>query len=273
MDLYEKKARLMDRLASLNGVAVAFSGGVDSSFLLRCAFDALGQKALGVTARSSTYPERELNEAVEFAKAYGIPHVVIDSEELDIENYADNPPDRCFYCKNELFVKIRAIAKEHGIGAIAEGSNRDDLSDFRPGLRAAREQGILSPLREAELTKDDIRRLSKEMGLKTWSKPSFACLASRVPYGDKITKEKLTMIEQAEQFLLDMGFHQVRVRHHGNLARVEIAPQEMARALENGNNLRIAEKLRALGFTYAALDLKGYRTGSMNDVLSDEEKK
>lgn len=269
-ELYEKKKKLMELLASLDGIAVAFSGGVDSSFLLKCAHDALGDSALGVTARSSTYPARELAEATEFAKQYGIPHVIIDSEELDIKNYAQNPKERCYYCKNELFHRIRAVAEIHGIHTIAEGSNCDDLSDYRPGMRAVEEQGILSPLRQAGLFKEEIRRLSQEIGLATWNKPSFACLASRVPYGEAITREKLAMIEQAEQFLLDLGFTQVRVRHHGNLARIELLPDELPRALSDGSNLIIQQKLRALGFTYVTLDLGGYRMGSMNDVLKSK---
>ncbi|MDR3643796.1 MAG: ATP-dependent sacrificial sulfur transferase LarE [Clostridia bacterium] len=267
MDAFLKKEKLMQSLRACGSLAVAFSGGVDSSFLLKCAFDSLGEKVLGVTARSSTYPEREMKEAAEFAALYGIPHVVIDSEELDIENYADNPPERCFFCKNELFSKIRRLADERGILQIAEGSNCDDLGDYRPGLRAASELGVLSPLREEELTKDEIRLLSKEMGLITWDKPSFACLASRVPYGEKITREKLAMIEKSEQFLLDLGFKQVRVRHHGNIARIELPAEEMPLALEDGNAALIYEKLKSFGFAYVSLDLKGYRTGSMNDVL------
>lgn len=265
--LHFKKEKLYSYLKSLGSLAVAFSGGVDSSFLLKCAHEVLSDKALAVTARSSTFPERELKESIEFARAYGIRQILIDSEELDIKGYSQNPVDRCYYCKTELFTKIRKAADANNIKFIAEGSNMDDLGDYRPGLRAASECGTVSPLRYAELTKDDIRELSKEMGLKTWNKPSFACLASRVPYGQEITKQKLTLIDKAEQFLIDLGFSQVRVRHHGDIARIELLPEEMRKVFENGLHQKIYETLKTLGFTYVSLDLKGYSTGSLNSTL------
>ena len=266
-ELHLKKQKLEEYLRSLGSLAVAFSGGVDSSFLLKCAHDVLGENAIAITARSSTFPKRELNESIEFTSRYGIRQELIDSEELDILGYSENPADRCYYCKSELFTKIRKLATEKGIKYIAEGSNMDDLGDFRPGLKAASEKGAVSPLRHAQLGKDEIRLLSKEMGLETWDKPSFACLASRVPYGQKITQEKLDSIDRAEQFLIDLGFRQVRVRHHGDIARIELLPEDMPKIFENGLSDKIFEKLKGLGFAFVALDLKGYQTGSMNTVL------
>jgi uncharacterized protein len=265
MKTYEKLEELKRTLKSLGSIAVAFSGGVDSSFLLKVASDVLGDKAIAVTAKSSTYPEREYKEAVEFCEKYGIKQIVITSEELDVEGFAENPLNRCYLCKNELFTKIKEVARQNNIKNVTEGSNFDDLSDYRPGLKAVAEQGVVSPLRKANLTKDEIRFLSKEMGLKTWNKPSFACLSSRFPYGQKITKEKLDMVDKAEQYLMDIGFTQVRVRHHGEVARVELMPDEISKILENNIINDIYSYFKTLGFTYSALDLKGYRTGSMNE--------
>ncbi len=263
----------MASLSELKRLAVAFSGGVDSTFLLKCAKDALGENVLAVTARSLSFPERELMEAREFALKNGIEHVVVDSEELDIEGFAQNPPDRCYICKNELFTKIIELARGRGFKYVAEASNKDDEGDYRPGLKAVSELKVLSPLREAGLTKKEIRELSKEMGLKTWDKQSFACLASRFPYGETITREKLAIIDKAEQLLLDMGFRQIRVRYHGSLARIEADEEGLNKLLEKGVRDEIYEKLREIGFTYISADLKGYRTGSMNETLSASEKK
>ncbi|MGN6712291.1 ATP-dependent sacrificial sulfur transferase LarE [Anaerocolumna jejuensis] len=267
MDLQEKFDLLKKNLSTLDSLCIAFSGGVDSTFLLKAAYDVLGDKVLAITARSSTYPEREYKEAVEFTKKYGIPHKVILSEELDVDGFTDNPVNRCYLCKNELFEKIDEIAKAKGISYIAEGSNMDDLGDYRPGLTAVSEHKVLSPLREAGLTKEEIRSLSKEMGLPTWNKPAFACLSSRFPYGQKITKEKLEMVDKAEQFLLDHGFRQVRVRHHGDIARIEVGQIEMEKFLNLDLMKEVQEYYKKLGFSYTALDLKGYRTGSMNETL------
>lgn len=267
MNLQEKFDLLKKNLSTLDSLCIAFSGGVDSTFLLKAAHDVLGDKVLAITARSSTYPEREYREAVEFTKKHGIPHEVILSEELEVEGFSDNPVNRCYLCKNELFDKIGDIAKAKGISYIAEGSNMDDLGDYRPGLTAVSEHKVLSPLREAQLTKEEIRALSKEMDLPTWNKQAFACLSSRFPYGQKITKEKLEMVDKAEQFLLDHNFRQVRVRHHGDIARIEVGQPEMEKFLNLELMKEVQEYFKKLGFSYTALDLKGYRTGSMNETL------
>lgn len=258
-------------LKALGSVAIAFSGGVDSTFLVKVAYDVLGNQAVAVTARSHTYPVREFDEAEAFASSLGIKHISCVSEELDIEGFASNPPNRCYLCKKELITKIKEIADHNGLAFVAEGSNLDDDGDYRPGLLAIKELGVKSPLREAGLTKDDIRKLSRQMNLPTWDKPSFACLSSRFPYGETITKKKLAMVDQAEQMLFDLGFKQVRVRSHENLARIEIDEKDFSRLLEPALRERIHAKLKALGYSYISLDLKGYRTGSMNEVLIMDE--
>lgn len=258
---------LREYLKSLESVAVAFSSGVDSTFLLKTAKDTLGDNVIAVTARSCSFPGRELNEALEFCKKEGIRHFVCESEELSIDGFAQNPKNRCYLCKKELFRKIQEIADENGIAAIAEGSNVDDMGDYRPGLTAVAELGIKSPLRHCNLTKADIRALSRYLNLPTWKKQSFACLSSRFVYGETITEEKLGMVDKAEQLLLDMGFHQVRVRIHGMMARIEIYPSEFAMLMEENNRMKITGEFKKYGFTYVSLDLMGYRTGSMNEVL------
>ena len=260
----ERESALRANIRNLGSLAVAFSGGVDSSYLLKVAHEELGDKVLGITARSATYPEREFQQATNFANQYGIAQEVIISEELDVEGFEDNPINRCYLCKNELFEKILTVAKDRNLAYVAEGSNMDDLGDYRPGLQAVREHGIRSPLRESGLSKNDIRFLSKEIGLPTWNKPAFACLSSRFPYGSKITREKLSAIDKAEQLLLDLGFTQVRVRHHGDVARIELTEAEMPRFLESDVRIRVYDAYKALGFHFTALDIRGYRTGSMN---------
>lgn len=263
----EKYEKLKEYLKSLGSVAVAFSSGVDSTFLLRVAKDVLGDKVIAVTASSCSFPRRELEEAKLFCERNGIRHVVCKSEELDIEGFRQNPKNRCYLCKHELFEKIWHIAKENGMNAVVEGSNMDDNGDYRPGLIAVKELGVCSPLRYAELTKQEIRDLSKMLGLETWNKQSFACLSSRFVYGETISEEKLHMVDEAEQLLLDMNFHQVRVRIHDMMARIEIMPEEFPRILDPDIRKRVYERLKALGFTYITLDLGGYRTGSMNETI------
>ena len=271
MTIHDKYRVLQENLKALGNVAVAFSSGVDSTFLLKAAQEALGDKVIAVTASSCSFPKRELEEAKAFCEKNGIRQIIVESEELDIDGFRQNPKNRCYLCKHELFEKIWEIAKENGMNAVAEGSNMDDNGDYRPGLIAVKELGVSSPLRQAELSKAEIRELSKEMGLQTWDKQSFACLSSRFVYGETINEKKLGMVDKAEQLLLDMGFHQVRVRIHGNIARIEVLPGEIARIVEEKNRMKIASKLKEYGFDYVTLDLLGYRTGSMNETLEDKE--
>ena len=266
--LHEKKKRLEDALRACGRVAVAFSSGVDSTFLLKAAHDELGDGVLAVTARAAAFPQRETEEAAAFCAREGIRQIFVDFRPLDVPGFAENPPDRCYLCKRALFEKIVTAAKDNGADCVAEGSNLDDMGDYRPGMRAIAELGIRSPLREAELTKAEIRALSREAGLPTWDKPSYACLATRFVYGETITEEGLSRVERAEDALRTLGFSQLRVRVHGDLARIELEAHDMPRLADPALAAQINETLRALGFIYVALDLGGYKTGSMNRQLA-----
>ena len=263
----EKLEILKSRLKEYQSAVIAFSGGVDSTFLARVAKDVFGDNLLLVTATSSTYPFYELDEAKSLAKLLGIKHKIIVSEEIDIPGYADNPPDRCYYCKSELFGKIKYIASQEGYQVVYDGSNADDLKDFRPGMKAKQEKGVISPLADSGFTKDDIRFFSGKLNLPTAGKQSYACLASRFPYGEKITKVKLDRLATAEFEVRKLGFTQFRIRSHENMARFEFIPSEMDKAW--GIREKLTEICKNSGFTFVTIDLKGYRTGSMNEVLSD----
>ncbi len=271
----EKKLRILQSiLTSMGSVAIGYSGGVDSTLLVKVAADVLGANALAMIGRSKTYPTREFEEAVALAGRIGVRYTVVNTEETDDLKFRENPPDRCYYCKTELFGKLQEIADREGIAWIADGTILDDVGDFRPGMRAKAEKQVRSPLLEAEMTKDDVRALSQELGLPTWDKPSFACLSSRFPYGTGITTENLTKIDHAETFLRDAGFRRFRVRFHDeHTARIEVATEDMGKLLDPKLRESLVAALKALGFIYVTMDLKGYRTGAMNEVLSEEEKK
>ncbi len=267
-ELSIKYEQLKQYIQGLGSVAVAFSGGVDSTFLLKTAHEVLGEHAIALTVKASFVPDRELQEAKAFCKEEGIRHLIAEVDASEIEGFAQNPKNRCYFCKKALFQNMLTIAKEYQIADVVEGSNVDDLGDYRPGLMAIAELGIKSPLKEVGLTKEEIRILSKKEGLRTWDKPSYACLASRFVYGETITPEKLAMVEMAEQLLIEMGFVQMRVRVHGTMARIEVLPEDMERFLAPEIREEVCAKLKAYGFSYVTLDLMGYRMGSMNEVLN-----
>ncbi len=260
-----KLEQLKSNLRNMESVAIAYSGGVDSTFLVNVAYKLLGQKAMAVTATSSTYPQRELNQAINFTKQLGIKHLIINSEETEIDDFSKNPSNRCYYCKKELFSKIKQIANEEHINYVLDGSNIDDKTDYRPGIKALKELSVVSPLKDVGLTKKEIKELSRAMNLDTWDKPAFACLASRFPYGTEITKSRLKMVEKAEDYIREMGVKQFRVRFHNEVARIEVLKDDFSRIIEHSEE--ITKTFKKLGFNYITLDIEGYRTGSLNEVL------
>ena len=270
----EKYNKLLSILSSYGSAAVAFSSGVDSTFLLYAARAALSDKVIAMTASSGVFPKRELEEALNYCKRLGVKHVVLNINEMEIEGFAQNPKDRCYLCKKDLFQHFLKKEKSENMAVVVEGSNLDDEGDYRPGLKAIAELGIKSPLREAGMTKKDIRSLSQYFGLPTWDKSSFACLASRFPYGENISDKKLDMVDKAEQLMMELGFKQFRVRIHGNdifLARIELLPDDIVRIMADELRKKVHDELRKIGFTYVSLDLYGYRTGNMNVFQEENE--
>jgi pyridinium-3,5-biscarboxylic acid mononucleotide sulfurtransferase len=263
----DKLAALRASLAGMESVLVAYSGGVDSTFLLKVAHDVLGGRAVAVTALSESYARAELEDAKTFAAAIGARQIFMETRELDREGYRENSPERCFFCKDELFTKLMPVAAREGLRVVVYGEIADDRADHRPGARAAREHHVRAPLAEAGLTKLEIRRLSRELGLPTWDKPSMACLSSRVPYGTDVSPDVLRRIEAAEDILRGLGLRQYRVRHHGDVARVEVDPRDFDELVRSPLRERIVEKIKAAGYLYVALDLQGYRTGSLNEAV------
>ncbi|WP_044895267.1 ATP-dependent sacrificial sulfur transferase LarE [Bacillus alveayuensis] len=269
--LHKKNEKLGIILKEMGRCMIAFSGGVDSAFLLARALQVLGDNVLAVTASSETFPQREFDEAVALAKKLKAPHLTINIKEFENENFIKNDKNRCYFCRTGLYERLVKLAHEKGYPYIVDGTNASDVGDYRPGMKALKEKGVRSPLKEAGLTKDDIRKLSKEMNLPTWNKPSFACLSSRIPYGTRITKEAINQLDLAENYLLkEIGLYQVRVRHHGQMARIEVDSDDFMKVVERREEIN--NKLKQLGFHYVTLDLQGYRTGSMNEVLHKENK-
>jgi len=272
-ELTSKYTKLQSILTEMESLAIGFSGGIDSTLLVRVATEVLGDNALAVIGRSETYPTREFEEATALAESFGSRYRVVNTEETDDLKFRENPPDRCYFCKNELFGKLGDIAKEEGIRWIADGTITDDLGDFRPGMRAKNERNVRSPLLEAGLSKNDVREIAHHLNISTWDKPSFACLASRFPYGYGITKENLMKIDAAETFLRDHGFRFFRVRHHDDkTARIELGAQDLHRVFDDTFRSELVAHFKGIGFLYVTLDLQGYRTGSMNETLTVEQK-
>ena len=270
MVIERKWAHLKALLHDMQTAVLAYSGGVDSSLLLRAASEVMGSHLIAVTAVSETYPAGELSAAEEFARSQGVMHRVLHTEELDSESFVRNTPDRCYHCKKELFEKLRHMAESEGISTVIEGSNTDDLRDYRPGRKAAQEFSVRSPLVEAGISKAEVRELARTLKLAVWDKPSLACLSSRIPYGTRITPEILETIQSAEDQLRVLGFRQVRVRHHGETARIELSRADFGRLLKDEMAAQVTAALKKLGYTYVCLDLEGYRTGSMNEGINKE---
>ena len=273
MEIEDKLSKLKEIVSKLGSVVVAFSGGVDSTLVAKVCYDTLRDNSMAVTARSETYPDFEFKESQKLAREIGIKHLVVDTSELAIEGFANNPPERCYFCKTELFGKLKEIAKEHGFLNVADGANLDDTQEFRPGLKASKELNVRSPLKEAGLKKEDIRKVSKLLNLPNWNKPAYACLSSRFPYGQSITEEKISMVSEAETYLRGLGLIQFRVRHHETIARIEILPEDIHILTNSPAREELTAKFKKIGFTYVTLDLEGYRSGSMNEILSEAELK
>ncbi len=268
LEAEEKLSKLKEVVSKLESVVVAFSGGVDSTLVAKVCYDTLKDNSMAVTARSETYPDFEFKESQELAREIGIKHMVVDTSELAIEGFADNPPDRCYFCKTELFEKLNEIAGQHGFLHVADGANLDDAKEFRPGLKASKELNVRSPLKESGMTKKDVREVSKMLNLPNWNKPAYACMSSRFPYGQSITEEKLKMVSEAEKYLRNLGLEQFRVRHHETIARIEALPEDIHILTSSPTREELFCKFKEIGFTYVTLDLEGYRSGSMNEVLS-----
>ncbi|MEF9990574.1 MAG: ATP-dependent sacrificial sulfur transferase LarE [Romboutsia sp.] len=262
-----KLETLKARLIELGSIAIAYSGGVDSNFLLKVAHDTLGDKVVAVTIHAMMHSNREIKESIEYANEFNVEHIVVDMDKFEVDEFIKNTPKRCYYCKRVVFTKIKEIAKSRDIKYVADGTNLDDLGDYRPGLKALEELDIVSPLKECGLTKKDIRELSQLMNLKTYKKPAFACLATRIPYGTEITNDRLRMIEKSEEYLVELGFKQFRVRIYDNIARIEIENNEINKCFDTDVLTKINNKLKNIGFSYVTLDMAGYKMGSMNDVL------
>lgn len=267
MEVSKKLEKLKARLLELESVAVAYSGGVDSNFLLKVAKDTLGDNVIAVTLHAMMHSQREIEEAKQYANKFNVKHIVVNVDNFEVKEFIENNPDRCYHCKKAVFNTVKSVASKHNIKYVVDGTNLDDLGDYRPGLKALQELNIISPLKECDLTKEDIRFLSKEMSLETFNKPAFACLATRIPYGVKITKEVLRKIEKSEEYLVGLGFEQFRVRVHENIARIEIGKDEIHKFFSKDLLVKTNNKLKEIGFEYVTLDMAGYEMGSMNKAI------